>query len=213
MSIAHTLVGGLGTLLGGMAITIKHMFKKPVTREYPRVKPELSPAFRSAIELVRFDETSTHDCIACMQCVNICPSFCITVDGTRYEGVKGKRAEKFDVDYSLCSLCGLCIDVCPTDTLGYSKIYDVVGFDRHGFTYDLLDGFREDEARYIARLQQEARVKADAAAAKKAAAEKAAAEKAEAAGDGAPSASGTGSAAGDGAPRPQEGAKSDEGTR
>lgn len=152
------ILSGLWTLLTGMGVTIRNMFRRPVTEQYPHQKPELSPTFRSAINLIRFEETNTHDCIACMQCVRICPSFCIHIDGTRYEGVKGKRAEKFDMDYALCSLCGLCIDVCPTDTLGYSKVYDVVGYKRDGFVFDLLDGFREDEAAYIRKVQEESKV-------------------------------------------------------
>jgi len=147
-------VGGL-SLLKGMAVTFINMFRRPVTETYPHQEPELTEAFRSAITLLRFPETNTHDCIACMQCVRICPSFCITIDGTRHAGVKGKRAERFDVDYALCSLCGLCLDVCPTDTLGYSKVYDVVSYERDAFTFDLLEAFREDEARYIARVQAE----------------------------------------------------------
>ena len=165
------IVKGLVTLLQGMGVTLKNLFRKPVTEQYPHEKPELGPAFRSAIRLIRFEETNTHDCIACMQCVKICPSFCIHIDGTRYEGVKGKRAEKFDVDYALCSVCGLCLDVCPTDTLGYSKIYDVAGYERDGFTFDLLDGFREDETAYVKRMQAKAAEEAEAKARAKAAAE------------------------------------------
>lgn len=173
------IVGGASSLVTGLGVTLKNLWRKPVTERYPHTEPELSPAFRSAIKLIRFDETNTHDCIACMQCVRICPSFCITVDGTRHEGVKGKRAEGFLVDYALCSVCGLCIDVCPTDTLGYSKVYDMVGFKRDGFTFDLLDGFRDDEAAYVKRMQQKAAAEAEAKARAKAeAAAKKAAEEA-----------------------------------
>jgi len=167
MKYLSPLWAGLATLGTGMAVTIRHMFRKPVTQQYPHEKPELSPTFRSAIQLVRFEKTGTHDCIACMQCVNICPSFCITVEGGRHEGVKGKRAAAFHVDYALCSVCGLCIDVCPTETLEYSRIYDVAGYRRDEFTYDLLAEFHDAEARYIAKLQAEA---AEAEAAKQAAA-------------------------------------------
>jgi NADH-quinone oxidoreductase subunit I len=153
MRILGSLFSGFATLCTGMAVTFRHMFRRPVTQEYPHVEPKLSSAFRSAIQLVRFDATGTHDCIACMQCVNICPSFCIAIDGTRHEGVKGKRASEFKVDYALCSVCGLCIDVCPTQTLEYSRIYDVAGYRRDEFTYDLLETFRDAEARYIAGLQ------------------------------------------------------------
>lgn len=149
------VVSGVDSLVKGMSVTIRNMFRRPVTELYPHQKPELPPAFRSAITLVQFDATGTHDCIACMLCVRICPSYCIEIEGIRHEGVKGMRAEKFDVDYALCSVCGLCLDVCPTDTLGYSRMYDVVGFRRDGFVFDLLEEFRADEAAYVRKLQAE----------------------------------------------------------
>jgi len=200
------MVGAASSLVTGLGVTLKNLWRKPVTERYPHAEPELSPKFRSAIKLLRFDETNTHDCIACMQCVRICPSFCITVEGTRHEGVKGKRAEAFLVDYALCSVCGLCIDVCPTDTLGYSKVYDMVSFERDGFTFDLLDGFREDEAAHVKQLQVKAKAEAEAKARAKAEAEaKKAAEaktgEAAAPGGEAPDAT-DGSGADAGAPKP-----------
>lgn len=156
MSWLWRIVRGVLSLLAGMWVTLKNLFRRPVTMTYPHEKPELSPNFRSAIALVRFEETQTHDCVACMQCVNICPSYCITVDGERPEGLKRKRATKFEVDYALCSLCGLCLDVCPTETLKYSRIYDVVGYHKDDFVYDLLEDFRGAEAAHLKRARAEA---------------------------------------------------------
>lgn len=178
MSYLRQIVAGVATLLAGLWVTLKNLFRKPVTLQYPREKPELSRVFRSAIALVRFEDKGTHDCVACMQCVNICPSFCITVEGDKPEGLKRKRATRFEVDYALCSVCGLCIDVCPTDTLKYSKNYDEAGYRRDGFIYDLLDGFREGEAAYLESARAEERAKAEvAAAAKRKVAEKGKASK------------------------------------
>ena len=69
------VVRGVLSLLSGLWVTWKNLFRRPVTLTYPHRKPELSPTFRSAIALVRFEQSGTHDCVACMQCVNICPSF------------------------------------------------------------------------------------------------------------------------------------------
>jgi len=184
MGYLKKILGGLLSLLAGMSITIRAMFKKPVTQQYPHVEPELSKAYRSAIKLVRFDESDTHDCIACLQCEKICPSFCIKIDGYKPEGIKRKRATVFDMDFALCSLCGLCIDVCPTDTLEYSSLYDLTGYKRDVFNFDLLDAFREGEDGYLerARAEQAAkdaekeRLRLEKLAAKKAAEEAKAAE-------------------------------------
>jgi len=155
MGYMMKILRGLVSLLSGMSITIKAMFSKPVTQQYPHVEPELSKAYRSAIKLIRFDESETHDCIACLQCEKICPSFCIKIDGYKPEGIKRKRATVFDMDFALCSLCGLCIDVCPTDTLEYSALYDLTGYKRDMFNFDLLDAFREGEEEYLGRARAE----------------------------------------------------------
>jgi NADH-quinone oxidoreductase chain I len=170
MKAAARVIRGFLSLLTGMWVTFRRIFKRPVTLTYPHKKPELSAAFRSAISLIRFDESGSHDCVACLQCQNICPSYCIAIEGEKPEGLKKKRATKFDVDYALCSLCGLCIDVCPTVTLEYSKIYDVADYRPDAFVYDLLEPYRDGEADFLV----EARKKAEAAALKKAEAAKAA---------------------------------------
>ena len=154
-----------------MGITLRQSFRKPVTLTYPHKKPELSDAYRGTVDLVKFEETGTHDCIACLQCVKICPSYCITIEGGRVEGMKKARADVVEMDFALCSLCGLCIDTCPTDTLQYSKIYDDVGYQRN-WKYDLLAPFRDGEEEFREKQR---------AIEKKAAEEKAAAKAAKAA--------------------------------
>ncbi len=182
---------GLASLIGGLRITLTHMLRKPVTLEYPHETPTLSPAYRGAIKLIRFEETNSHDCVACLQCERICPSFCIEVKGGKVEGIKKKRADVFTMDLALCSLCGLCIDACPTDTLEYSNSYDVAGYTRD-FTHDLLKDFTDFETQFRdeqrEREEEEARKKEEEK--KKKAAAKAAAKaeaEAEAASEEAPS--------------------------
>jgi NADH-quinone oxidoreductase chain I len=169
---------GLKSLFLGMKVTARNFVRKPVTLRYPHDKLEMSKAFRSAIELVRFAESNSHDCVACLQCAKICPSACIVVDGDKPEGLRKKRATVFTVDFNLCSLCGLCLDVCPTNTLQWSKRYELAGYDPRAFVFDLLDDYRAFEPEYLvqarAELEREAKEKAAAAAAKKKAAEAAA---------------------------------------
>ena len=160
MGWLRALVRAVVSLLRGMAVTFRHMLQRPVTQLYPHVEPELPAAYRSAIQLVRFDATGTHDCIACMQCVRICPSRCIVVEGYKPEGIKRKRASRFEMDFALCSLCGLCIDVCPTDTLEYSRLYDLAGYRRDAWTFDLLAPFRDGEQAYLEAAREAARRKA-----------------------------------------------------
>jgi len=177
MTYFGSLVHGFHTLLTGLRITGREIGGKAVTLQYPHEEPELSEAFRSVIQLVRFEETGSHDCVACMQCVKICPSYCITIEGTKIEGIKGKRAKEFEIDFALCSLCGLCIDTCPTDTLEWSKIYDEAGTERE-WVYDLLKPHEPNEQAYLTKRREVEAKEAAEKAAKREAAAKAKAEKA-----------------------------------
>lgn len=164
MSYFVSIYSGFRTLLTGLSITGREIGRKSVTLRYPHEEPELSPAFRSVIQLVRFDESGSHDCISCMKCVKVCPSACITIEGGKVEGIKGKRASRFEIDFALCSLCGLCLDVCPTDTLEWSKHYDEAGQQRE-WVYDLLGPHQGFEEEYLTeRRKVEAKEAAEKAA-------------------------------------------------
>ena len=134
---------GAASLLAGLRVTGRHLFRRPVTLQYPHEQPDVT-RWGGPIELITFVETGTHDCIACNACSRICPSTCIEVEGVRPEGSKKMRATKFTLDFSTCSLCGLCIDVCPTDTLQYSRRYDESMYTRSATVNDLLGPFGED---------------------------------------------------------------------
>lgn len=142
-----TLVGrvwqGAKSLVIGLAVTGRHLVRRPVTLQYPHETPDVSH-WGGPIELKTFPETGTHDCIACNACTRICPSECIAVEGMRPEGSKKMRATVFTLDFSTCSLCGLCVDVCPTDTLQYSTRYDESMYTRAATVNDLLKPFGED---------------------------------------------------------------------
>jgi formate hydrogenlyase subunit 6/NADH:ubiquinone oxidoreductase subunit I len=143
MMLVRRIWIGARSLLIGLGVTGRHLFRKSVTLQYPHEEPDVSH-WGGPIELVTFPETGTHDCIACNACTRICPSECIAVEGKRPEGSKKMRATLFTLDFSTCSLCGLCVDVCPTDTLQYSRRYDESQYTRLATVNDLLQPFGED---------------------------------------------------------------------
>jgi NADH-quinone oxidoreductase chain I len=181
MPLLKDIYVGAASLLVGMKVTMQNFLQPPVTSQYPKERLEMTEAYRNVIVLIEKEDIGSHDCIACKACERVCPSFCIHLDGGRPEGLKRQRVTEFTVDFALCSECGLCLDVCPTDTLGYSRSYDETGYSRSDFVYDLLDPWRDGEATTIERLREaEAKAAAEKAAAvearKKAAAAKAANE-------------------------------------
>ncbi|MGA4508828.1 4Fe-4S binding protein [Propionibacteriaceae bacterium G1746] len=81
-------------------------------------------------------------CTSCMICVRECPTWCIHIeshseaDGPAAAGQAGRGRERrhnvldsFDIDWSLCMYCGICIDECPFDALEWAGAH-VAGVDR-----------------------------------------------------------------------------------
>ena len=134
---------GAKSLLIGLGVTFRALFQPIVTVQYPRQKLTITPNFRGHIELAQNPETGEHLCIVCMMCETDCPSSCISVLGEKREGVKGKVLTGYQLDFTKCSLCGICVEVCPTQALCYSREYELAGFTREEFSYNLLTRLEE----------------------------------------------------------------------
>jgi len=114
-------------LLKGLAVTIKHLGKRPTTQMYPHERPDLAPRTRGVIALM--DE----NCTVCMLCSRECPDWCIYIDShkeTVPAAKEGGRArtrnvlDRFAIDFSLCMYCGICVEVCPFDALWWSPEFE-----------------------------------------------------------------------------------------
>ncbi|NVN90261.1 MAG: NADH-quinone oxidoreductase subunit I [Desulfuromonadales bacterium] len=137
------LFTGARSLLIGLGVTFRALFQPMVTVQYPRRKIEITPNFRGHTELVTDPESGTHRCIVCMMCEMDCPSSCIKVIGEKREGFKGKVLTGYQLDFSRCSLCGICVEVCPTSALCFSPEYELAGFSRTEFSFNLLARLEE----------------------------------------------------------------------
>lgn len=126
------------SLFTGLGVTIREMFRKPVTVQYPREVIPVSPHFRGPLELLKKEEGGFR-CIACENCARNCPSSCLTVVSRRSEESKKKVLVSFTQDFTRCSLCGICVEVCPASALAYSStdVY-LAGFTREEFLLDLI---------------------------------------------------------------------------
>ncbi|MDY0211664.1 MAG: NADH-quinone oxidoreductase subunit I [Desulfuromonadaceae bacterium] len=137
------LFTGAWSLIVGLRVTLKALFSPVVTVQYPRQKIDVTPNYRGHIDLIKDPETGTHRCITCGMCMRDCPSDCIYLEGEKQEGVKGKVLTLYTLDYTKCSHCGACVEVCPTQALDYCDDYEVAGFARKDFHYDLLKRVEE----------------------------------------------------------------------
>jgi NADH-quinone oxidoreductase subunit I len=134
---------GAKSLLIGLGVTFRALLSPTVTVHYPRRKIAISPNFRGHTMLVRDSETGSHRCIVCMMCDQDCPSNCITVVGEKREGEKRKTLTSYSLDFTKCSLCGICVEVCPTQALDFSDEYELAGFTREEYHFDLLRRLEE----------------------------------------------------------------------
>jgi NADH-quinone oxidoreductase subunit I len=138
MTYFKEIATGLWSLLAGMAVTIRYFVKPVVTVQYPRQKIEMSPRYRGYPQFIIDPDTKTHRCIACEMCSRMCPSQLIAVEGAKFPGEKQKRGTKYIHEHYYCSLCGLCVEVCPTTALEFSKEYRLVGLSRQDAVIDHL---------------------------------------------------------------------------
>ena len=115
-----------GGLVKGLAVTLKTMTRRSTTQQYPDVEPELPPRSRGVIALLE------ENCTVCMLCARECPDWCIYIDSHKEEvavpGAARPRQrnvlDKFDIDFSLCMYCGICVEVCPFEALFWSPEYE-----------------------------------------------------------------------------------------
>ena len=147
----------LWSLVKGLGVTGHTLLSRNVTVHYPRQEVRNLTGFRGPIALVpRPEDPGKPKCIACLMCMNSCPSHCITVvklkppsiGQAESGGEKGrkpaaaKEPELFTYDYSLCSLCGMCAGVCPVDSIRFTTEAYRVTRDRSTLKMDLLAGLK-----------------------------------------------------------------------
>jgi len=97
-------------------ITLKNLFRSPVTVLYPQEKRDIPERWRAGTFALTTDrESGEENCIGCKLCELICPSDIIIVEFEKHSG-RG-WAKRFYLDLQACIQCELCVQVCPTDAI------------------------------------------------------------------------------------------------
>ena len=117
-----------------MTVTLKNLFRKPVTVHYPDVVRPYPDRFRGLLALVYEPETGEEACIGCRLCEYICPPQVIKVEMLKAE--KRNYAKTFTLELYACEFCELCVQVCPTDAIIMMKSFDLAAADRRDLLLD-----------------------------------------------------------------------------
>ncbi|MCA1742358.1 MAG: 4Fe-4S binding protein [Desulfovibrionales bacterium] len=139
-------VSGVWSMLVGLKVTGINFFQPQVTVHYPRQTAPLE-GYRGHIELVAKDSDPYESkCVACGTCALLCPSQCISMKIDKsglpqkthravhpdmkelpldlrhiHPEKMDKKPRQFHLDFNYCSLCGLCVQNCPSKALRFSS--------------------------------------------------------------------------------------------
>jgi NADH-quinone oxidoreductase subunit I len=129
----------LWPIMKGMGVSFRHLFKKPVTFNYPEVKPRVSERFRGEHRLTK-DENGNMKCVACYMCATACPAMCITIEAQaappEWEG-RDKIPKVFEIDMLKCIYCGFCVEACPKEAIEMTNKVPQVYDNRQAFIYGI----------------------------------------------------------------------------
>lgn len=134
------IISGTWNIAKGLFVTLKNVFVRPVTLQYPTQKLQMTQRYRGLVDLY------PEKCIKCGQCAKICPTSCLDLSVKTGEGTeKKKEFGYFKYNMELCCFCGLCEQACPTQAIYMNKIYEIAVYDHDKLHIDLLYKDKYDE--------------------------------------------------------------------
>jgi NADH-quinone oxidoreductase subunit I len=120
----------------GLATTLRMVFTKPITQQYPEEKREMFPRWRGHPELVT-DPDGRRRCVACTLCMVVCPSNAIrgivAAEGEEHE----KYPVQFTIDLQRCIFCGLCQEACPKAAIKLNNLYELAQSEKSVLIMDI----------------------------------------------------------------------------
>jgi NADH-quinone oxidoreductase subunit I len=110
-----------------MALTLKHLFRKKVSTQYPEKRLETSRRIRGQQFVWKADM-----CTGCATCAKSCPHGIIRIT-TSKNGENKYKVDNIEFDTGRCMFCGLCVEACP-----YNALYMGRGYEEGRYSRKLL---------------------------------------------------------------------------
>jgi NADH-quinone oxidoreductase chain I len=115
---------GIG-IVKGMLVTLRNLFRRPVTTQYPEQRLNPSRRIRGN-ELIWNQER----CTGCGTCAKSCPQGSIDIVTSVKVEENKYRVERFEVDMGYCIFCGLCVEACPYNAIFLGYAYERARYRR-----------------------------------------------------------------------------------
>jgi len=129
------IFSGIKNLAIGLTVTIRHLFSKAITLQYPDERWEMPERSRGVVVLLSDKETGELNCTACILCAKACPVGAIQVERHRGEDKRWKL-DGFRIDNTICCYCGLCEEACNFDAIKLTGKYEFSAYDKASLMYD-----------------------------------------------------------------------------
>jgi len=125
----------LPQIVTGLSITMKNMFRKRVTLQYPEERPKIPSHYRGVPTLVK-DPNGREKCVSCQLCEFVCPPKAIRITPGEIPDDEEDRAhvekgpQEFEINMLRCIYCGFCEEVCPEEAIFLQGEYSLSGYTR-----------------------------------------------------------------------------------
>lgn len=137
MNLIKQTTSGIYNLILGLVVTVKHLFKRHITIQYPEERWEMPYRSRGVIVLLSDPDTGELNCTACLLCAKACPVAAINIERVKNPDTKKWEPTLFDIDTTICCYCGLCEQACNFDAIKLTGKYEFSVYDKSELNYHM----------------------------------------------------------------------------